>query len=132
MKKSKLKIDFQSIQRISLACPSQWQGKTVDGRLFYARYRWGRLVIECSNKPVSSVEELFEDCNIVLDQIVGKSLDGFMTNWFFYSLLENENLLECDKITRFYIRYLSKFLSFLESKEFTRICRNRIKALIRK
>jgi hypothetical protein len=38
------------------ACPSQWEGKTVDGREFYARYRWGTLTVEIDGEVVKSVQ----------------------------------------------------------------------------
>jgi len=32
------------------ACPSQWEGKTVDGKEVYVRYRWGYLRVEIDEK----------------------------------------------------------------------------------
>lgn len=33
------------------ACPSQWEGKTDDGKSVYIRYRWGQLTVNVDNEP---------------------------------------------------------------------------------
>jgi hypothetical protein len=34
-----------SIKRTCTACPSQWEGRTDDGRDVYVRFRWGGLSV---------------------------------------------------------------------------------------
>ncbi|PCI28141.1 hypothetical protein COB55_04495 [Candidatus Wolfebacteria bacterium] len=54
------------------ACPSQWEGKLKDGRMFYARYRWGFLSIEISKQPTDDIRMAMEE------QVYGEQLgDGF-------------------------------------------------------
>ncbi len=38
------------------ACPSQWSGKTVDGKAIYIRYRWGGFRAEIDNEVVMAAE----------------------------------------------------------------------------
>jgi len=38
-------ITVTSIRKTCNACPSQWEGTIDDGRVIYARYRWGTLTI---------------------------------------------------------------------------------------
>jgi|GEM_PF-2695902 len=114
------KIDFETIERTCCACPSQWQGYLTDGRMFYARYRWGRLAVEFSNKPVKDVSELFDDCTIVYDSDDGDGFDGLMTDWKFYGILLKNNLLDANSITRVTIKYFSRFFGYLEDRAFAR------------
>jgi len=37
------------------ACPSQWEGKLDDGRMFYIRYRWSEGSVEVSPTPTDDV-----------------------------------------------------------------------------
>jgi hypothetical protein len=48
------------------ACPAQWEGETIDGESFYARYRWGGLSVEVGG------EEIFY-------ARAGDALDGMMS-----------------------------------------------------
>lgn len=38
-------------------CPSQWSGKTTDGKEFYARYRWGGWYVSLNGAIVASGNE---------------------------------------------------------------------------
>ena len=38
-------ITITEIKRTCWACPSQWEGKTKDGRAVYIRFRWGCLSV---------------------------------------------------------------------------------------
>lgn len=54
--KSKEKIKVVSLYHTCDACPSQWEGRTSDGKHIYVRYRWGHLtagVAETSDDAVS-------------------------------------------------------------------------------
>ena len=55
------------MERTCFACPSQWEGRTADGRRVYIRYRYGRL-----NAEVGSEE--------VFGYRVGGALDGTMSD----------------------------------------------------
>jgi len=39
------KVRVKSLERTCIACPSQWEGKTEDGRVIYIRYRHGYFSI---------------------------------------------------------------------------------------
>lgn len=61
------------------ACPSQWEGSLEDGRMFYARYRWGCLSIEVSKEPTNDVlEAIGEDGDTVYYEVLGDNYDGFL------------------------------------------------------
>jgi len=58
------------------ACPSQWEGHLEDGRMFYARYRWGALGISLSEYPTDDVF-IAMDNNIYNEQL-SDGLDGVL------------------------------------------------------
>ena len=58
-------VDIKSITQTCNACPSQWEGETVDGEEIYIRYRWGTLRIDL-------------DGETVFEQDMGDALDGYM------------------------------------------------------
>jgi hypothetical protein len=78
-----MKVD--KITQTCWACPSQWEGNLDDGRMFYARYRWGGLSITLSRNPTESISVLFNDGDMIYDESLGDGLDGF---------LEQEKLVE--------------------------------------
>jgi hypothetical protein len=41
------------------ACPSQWEGRTADGRFVYIRYRWGLLTAGIGATRVEAIEDEF-------------------------------------------------------------------------
>lgn len=49
------KLKIESLKRTCIACPAQWEGKLVDGRMFYIRYRWGYLSVRISDNPTNQV-----------------------------------------------------------------------------
>lgn len=59
------------------ACPSQWEGKLKDGRMFYARYRWGVLEISVSNNPSNSVYDAINGV-VLCDEQLGDKYDGVL------------------------------------------------------
>ncbi len=65
---------INSLTRTCLACPSQWEGTTIDGQVFYGRYRWGTLTLGFGkdlDEAINNSQEL---------QVDNKdSMDGFMT-----------------------------------------------------
>ena len=59
------------------ACPSQWEGNLEDGRMFYARYRWGCLSIELSKEKTNNVMmAMGEDGNLIYNERLGDEFDG--------------------------------------------------------
>lgn len=68
-----------SITQTCVACPSQWEGKLKDGRMFYARYRWGRLSIEVSKEPTNNVYmAMGEDGELIYNEGLGDEYDGVL------------------------------------------------------
>ncbi len=59
------------------ACPSQWDGTLDDGRLFYARYRFGGFSLRISNTPGADPHDDGEE---VMDEEIGGEYDGDMTD----------------------------------------------------
>ena len=105
-------IDYKTIIRTCTACPSQWEGKLIDNRMFYARLRHGRLTIEISKMPVNSVQELFKNCILVLDMKLED--DGYISNWQFYRILLKLRYLHCGTFTKILIKYFGNILSKIE------------------
>ena len=58
-------MEIKSITQTCSACPSQWEGETVDGQEIYICYRWGTLRIDL-------------DGETIFEQAIGGSLDGYM------------------------------------------------------
>ena len=73
-----LKYEVETITQTCGACPSQWEGKLKDGRMFYIRYRWGTLSFRIAGKPTDYLSEVFQT-KPVFDESIGDSLDGFIT-----------------------------------------------------
>lgn len=68
-------MKLRRLERTSIACPSQWDAETEDGRILYIRYRYGCLQVDmggCGGETVYC-------------QHVGNEMDGFM---------EDEEMLE--------------------------------------
>ena len=61
------------------ACPSQWEGSLKDGRMFYARYRWGQLTIELSKEPTNDIYmAMGEYGQLIYDGQLGYEFDGVL------------------------------------------------------
>lgn len=65
-----IQLDQETIRITKLectcsACPSQWQGRTDDGRSVYIRYRWGYGTVDVNSERVFSFSR-------------GDSLDGLL------------------------------------------------------
>lgn len=58
------------------ACPSQWDGKTDDGRILYVRYRWGYLSV-CLGQDTGDEYDGVRGEEIY-GESVGDALDGVM------------------------------------------------------
>ncbi len=66
-------IRVVSLQRTCQACPSQWEGRTDDGRWVYVRYRWGHLQVGIG----PTLEDAVDNDSISLD--LGDELDGVLS-----------------------------------------------------
>lgn len=60
------------------ACPSQWEGPTLDGRFLYIRYRWGRLQAGVGPTLDLAVDSTLEigDRTPLFSQVIGERFDG--------------------------------------------------------
>lgn len=66
-----------NIKQTCSACPSQWEGHTEDGRMFYIRFRWGGLSIEISEEPTNVIQKAMDI--LLFDEQISDSLDGILT-----------------------------------------------------
>ncbi|MGD9736419.1 MAG: hypothetical protein AB7V58_12575 [Solirubrobacterales bacterium] len=66
-----------ALKKTCTACPSQWEGTLEDGRVIYARYRWGELSVGVGGEIDEAVHNGWTDEALYADQ-VGEGLDGFM------------------------------------------------------
>ena len=64
------------LQQTCEACPSQWTGRTDDGKWIYVRYRYGWLSIR-----VAEGDDVYAAVNgeEVFGKECGEDLDGWMT-----------------------------------------------------
>ena len=69
-----LSLDFADLSGGG-AAPSQFYGRTHDGREVYVRYRSGILRVEVAKKPDAD----FLDPEVLLDVDIGPGLDGYIT-----------------------------------------------------
>lgn len=56
-------VRVSSLTQTCIKSPSQWEGRTSDGRQIYVRYRWGQLTIGIGNtidEAVRSESNLFK------------------------------------------------------------------------
>lgn len=65
-------------------CPSQWEGKTSDGRFIYARYRWGHLQVGVGDSLDAAVGNAIDDGFISKE--LGDEMHGELT---FAELIEH-------------------------------------------
>lgn len=68
-------MKVKTIAKTCSACPSQWEGHLEDGRMFYARYRWGRLTVAVSDEPTDDVF-VAVDGELAVDVMLGDPYDG--------------------------------------------------------
>lgn len=68
----------ESVEQTCLACPSQWEGRLTDGRMFYVRYRWGHLSLSVSPGPTTDIFEAV-DGEEVYSEATGSEYDGVIS-----------------------------------------------------
>lgn len=66
-----------TLKKTSLACPSQWEGFLEDGRVIYARYRWGELSVGVGDGADEAVSNGMSDDALYAEPVSG-GLDGYM------------------------------------------------------
>lgn len=49
-------LELVELQQTCHSCPSQWEGKTKDGKTFYARYRHSYWCVEVGGETVADGE----------------------------------------------------------------------------
>jgi hypothetical protein len=81
-------MKVSKITQTCWACPSQWEGNLDDGRMFYARYRWGGLTIRLSDNPTNSLSNLFENNEIVCSETLGDGYDGVLEQEMLVKIME--------------------------------------------
>lgn len=99
-------IKLIELEKKCSGCPSTWEGKTEDGKNFYARYRYGKLTAELNN------EIFFQK------QLKGE-YDGIMDTDVMVNILDldvseeliNKNLIDWNK-AKDNVRKLSKMFNF--------------------
>ena len=50
-------INIVEIRQTCMICPSQWEGRTADGRFVYVRFRWGYLQVGIGATDDEAVED---------------------------------------------------------------------------
>jgi hypothetical protein len=71
-----VKIVVKHIEKTCNACPSQWEGRAVDNRPIYIRYRWGWLSVHLG-RIGHSINDAVRS-RPWYDTRLGDSLDGFL------------------------------------------------------
>ena len=46
----------KELENTCMACPSQWEGKTVANEEVYIRYRWGTLRVDLNGETIFSAD----------------------------------------------------------------------------
>lgn len=70
-------LRVRSVMQTCEACPSQWEGRSDDGRPVYARYRFGRLTVRLG--PVDGDISSAVTGDVVVGLNHGEELDGTLT-----------------------------------------------------
>jgi hypothetical protein len=76
-----MKVDFASLERTHLGFPSEWKGKTQDGKDVTISYRYGRTKITVDEKVIATLS---------LDQF---DVGGYMDDHVLKKLLEDNGHL---------------------------------------
>jgi len=65
--------------RTCYACPSQWEGRLVDGRAYYLRYRWGWLQVYVARHSSDDVDQAI-DAGPIYEAAIGHGLNGYLAD----------------------------------------------------
>lgn len=77
-----MKVDFASLVRTSLGFPSEWEGKTTDGKSVKISYRYGRTKVFVEDKVVAT---------LAIDQF---DVGGYMDDHVLKKLLTDNGYIE--------------------------------------
>ena len=70
-----MKIDFSSLVRTHLGFPSEWEGKSVDGKHVKLSYRCGRTKVVVEDKVVATLSiDQFDIGGYMEDDVLEKLL----------------------------------------------------------
>lgn len=69
-------VTINVLEQTCESSPSQWEGRTSDGRFVYVRYRWGRLRIGFGRTMDAAVEEAMAERGI--SATLGDRFDGYL------------------------------------------------------
>lgn len=58
-----------ALKKTCIACPSQWEGVLEDGRVIYARYRWGELSVGVGDGVDEAVRNGMSDGALYADPV---------------------------------------------------------------
>jgi len=72
-----MKYELEKLDRTCIACPSQWEGRTVDDRAVYIRYRGGNLDLWISEPGAEDIS--FQPEELVFNWDEGPAFDGSLT-----------------------------------------------------
>ena len=95
----------QDIRQTCTACPSQWEGRLSDGRVFYARFRSSNFRVFVGKVPTEDWSS-YDDLDLIYSEFIGDGWDGSMTtNELLNKLLDHGNgILRVSFFDRLYIR----------------------------
>ena len=72
-------MEVANFKQTCAACPSQWEGKLKDGRMFYIRYRWGYLSVSISKEATDNLSDVFNDDAKEFGMNFGDAMDGVLS-----------------------------------------------------
>jgi len=76
-----MKVDFQSLTRTNLGFPSEWEGKSTDGKSVKISYRHGRTKVYCQDVLVNTLS---------IDQF---DIGGYMDDHVLEKLLKDNGMI---------------------------------------
>ena len=71
-------MKIKTIEQTCYACPSQWEITLEDGRMIYARYRFGYLSVRISPEITEDIYDAVKGKEIYGKQL-GDDLDGIIS-----------------------------------------------------
>lgn len=92
-------IKYQTFDRTCMACPSQWEGKLEDGRMFYMRYRHSHFTFALSKEPTDSVYDAIRGERLV-DVITEEDDGGWMGEGEALRILKENGVILVDSKER--------------------------------
>jgi hypothetical protein len=80
----------ESMEKTCNICPTQWQGKLEDGRMFYIRYRWGNFNAYLSKEVTNEVVDAIAGEILVSLDNWGDHFDGEMEDEVMYEIMKSK------------------------------------------